>query len=105
MTAPNDNKDINNKEDFESFKMKIAQEVNNKLVKEHEQYRKTLTYMSGDVPLGVLCLPAILEGILLEAGCLRVYDLFNRDLTKIKGIGETRSRDLSARLDQFLSMC
>lgn len=83
---------------------KEMQEINKKLIDSLENYRKTLSYMYGDAPLGVLCLPKSLETVLINAGCLRVYDLFNRDLTEIKGVGSTRIRDLTTSLDKFLSM-
>lgn len=70
-----------------------------------ENYRKTLSYMYGDAPIGVLCLDKSLERVLINADILRVYDLFNRDLTEIKGIGEARFRNLTTSLDKFLSVC
>ena len=69
-----------------------------------ENYKKTISYMYADVPIGVLCLSKTIETILLRNGIVRVYDLIDRDLTKIKGIGHRRVRDLTASLDKFLSV-
>ena len=72
--------------------------------KDFAHYRKTLCYMEANAPVGVLCLPPVVENILIREGCLRVYDLLNRDLAKIKGLGRERIRLLTARLDEFLSV-
>lgn len=75
-----------------------------KFKKDLNHYRKTLCYLEGNVPIQVLCLPKVLENALLRDGCLRIYDLFNRDLTKIKGIGKNRISLLTSRLDEFLTV-
>ena len=67
-------------------------------------YRKTLSYLGANVPIQVLCLPKAIEHILLRDGRLRVYDMIDFDLTKIKGLGERRSELLAARLDEFFTM-
>ena len=87
-------------------KLKKSQikKINKKLLDSLQNYRKTMSLMVGDVPIGVLCLPKATEKVLLNSGFLRVYDLFDCDLTKIKGIGKVRVRDLAASVDQFLSM-
>ena len=69
-----------------------------------EHYRLTLAYMGANVPIGVLCLPKVIEKALVSDGCLRVYDLINRDLTKIKGLGDKRLALLTSRLDEFFTM-
>ena len=81
------------------------EKVNEKLMKSLEDYRVTLGYMLGDAPIGILCLDKTLESVLIKAGCLRVYDLFNRDFTEIKGLGKARIRDLTTRLNEFVAMC
>lgn len=78
--------------------------INKKLVESLHNYRNMVTYMGGDMPIGCLCLPDKYERALLNDGCLRIYDLFNRDLTKIKGIGKIGIGYLTSSLDQFLSM-
>ncbi len=97
MTTPNEltSEEIN---DIEKKK------INEELLKSLENYRKTMDYMSADVPLGCLCLSPAVETALRSAGCDRIYDLFDRDFTKIKGLGVTRIRDLTTRLNQFLSI-
>jgi len=72
--------------------------------KDLQHYRKILSYMGANVPIQVLCLPKALEKTLLREDILRVYDLINRDLTKIKGIGDARLDLLAARLDEFFTV-
>ena len=72
--------------------------------KDLAHYRKTICYMEANVPIEVLCLPTVIQNALVNDGCLRVYDLINRDLTKIKGLGSTRLRILTASLDEFLTV-
>jgi hypothetical protein len=79
-------------------------EINKKLLESLENYRKFMSYASGDLPLECLCLPKPTEKILLDNGFLRIYDLFDADLTKVKGLGQVRLRDLTTRLDKFLAM-
>lgn len=67
-------------------------------------YRRTLCYMEANVPIQVLCLPKVIENALINDGCLRVYDIINRDLRKIKGLGSRRLNLLTSRLDEFLSI-
>lgn len=86
--------------------------MNNIEVKDNEEnfkkdlahYRKTICYMEANVPIEVLCLPTVIENALINDGCLRVYDLLNRDLAKIKGLGRTRLRLLTSCLDEFLTI-
>lgn len=86
------------------LKKSDVKKINKKLVQSLQNYRKLMSYMVGDLPIGVLCLPKATETVLLNSGFLRVYDLFDRDLVKIKGIGKIRARHLTTRLDEFLSM-
>ena len=74
------------------------------VLKKYEEYNMTMKYLAADAPIGILCLPKAIETILVDNGYLRVYDLFNADFTKIKGFGVMRIRDLTTRLDEFLSM-
>lgn len=92
--------DVNNNFEKEMEMKKLKEEV----IKRFADYRNTINFMVADAPIAILCLPAPIERILLNEGCLRVYDLFNLDFVKIKGLGESRVRDLTSRLDQFLSM-
>lgn len=79
-------------------------EIKKRLLESLENYRKTVDYMLGDAPIGVLCLPKAIETLLNNAGCYRIYDLFDRDLTEIKGLGDSRLRHLTSCLNQFLSI-
>lgn len=78
--------------------------VSSDFKKDLAHYRKTLCYMEANVPIQVLCLPKVVENALIADGCIRVYDLISRDLTKIKGIGRTRIGDLTSRLDEFFTV-
>ena len=83
---------------------RVVKEINKKLLKTLNSYQAMMTYTSADIPIEVLCLPKTIQTILLRSGCLRVYDLLNRDLTEIKGLGKSRIGDLTARLNEFLSV-
>ena len=82
----------------------IKRDSQEKLQEDLSHYRKTLYYLGANVPIQVLCLPKQLEAALISDGCLRVYDLINRDLTEIKGVGKRRLDILTSRLDEFLSI-
>lgn len=86
--------------EYDMHMKKIREEVYIKL----ENYRKTLSYMCSDAPLGVLCLSKSTEKALLDHGCLRVYDILDMDLVEVKGLSAAGLRQLTASLDQFLSM-
>lgn len=99
----------NLKEKFEDVNINFENDLKMKkikeeLVKKFSEYRTTITFMAADAPIGILCLPKIIENALLDHGLLRIYDLFDCDFTKIKGLGISRVRDLTSRLDQFFSM-
>lgn len=91
-----DIKDLNKEEIERKIKKQLLENLNN--------YKETISYMYGDAPIGVLCLPKVIEKILTSNGCLRVYDLFDHDFTKIKRMGSVRIRYLTSSLDQFLLM-
>lgn len=93
----NDKLDIDTDELRKEMDMKIQKE----LVESLQNYRKTLSCMLADAPLEVLCLSTRLQNSLIANGCLRVYDLFDRDFTKIKGVGESGIRELTTSLDKF----
>lgn len=93
---------MNNLDNLEyDLKMKKIRE---EVLKSFSEYRKTLNYMSADAPIGVLCLPKSIENILINNGYLRVYDLFDANFTEIKGLGKTRIGEITACVDQFLTM-
>jgi hypothetical protein len=80
------------------------QKIREEVGKRYEQYRKTMSLLSADAPIEILCLPKAIENILLSNGLLRVYDLLDCDLTEIKGLGVIRSRQLTSCLDKFIAM-
>lgn len=94
LDSVNDNFEID-------LKMKKLKE---EVLKSFNDYRKTLDFMAADAPISVLMLPTAVESKLKSVGCLRIYHLLNMDLTKIEGLNDIRIRDLTSRLDQFLSM-
>jgi hypothetical protein len=101
VNLPNDLENFNNNNlEFNIDMIRLKQELKQKI----EEYNKTIRYMLADAPIGVLCLPPTTESILIDQGFLRVYDLFDADLIKIKGIGITRLNQITTGLDKFLSM-
>lgn len=80
------------------------QKLKKELSKKFDQYQKTMRFMAADAPIAILCLPKQIEESLVSHGCFRVYDIFDLDFTKIKGLNDSRIRDITSRLDQFLSM-
>jgi len=69
--------------------------------KEFERYEKVMKYLECDVPIQALCLPKAIEKCLISAGCFRVFDMIDCDLTKIKGLGKVRRTLLRTRLNEF----
>lgn len=78
--------------------------LKDELRKSFQNYEQTIKFMLADAPIEVLCLPSATEKLLLDNGLLRVYDLFDLDLVKIKGLGIARTRHVTSCLDKFLSM-
>ena len=68
-------------------------------------YKDILSFMGADVPIEALCLPQGIITILRREGIRRVYDLFNRNLGEIKGLGPAREELLTSRLHEFISVC
>lgn len=93
--------DKNSLQELQEIRLKKLRE---ELSTKFEEYQKMMKFMAADAPLEVLCLPKTIENALFSHGCFRIYDLFNLDFTKVKGLGESRVRDLTSRLDEFLSM-
>ena len=89
----------------------MSDELNNdiqidrdRVKKDFQHYRQILAFLGGNVPIQALCLPKVIENALVADGCLRVYDLINRDLGKIKGLGRSRIDLLTSRLDEFFAI-
>ena len=68
------------------------------------RYRQIIGYMSANVPIEAMCLPRVIENILIREGFLRVYDLMAHDFRKVKGIGSDRFDIIATSLDEFTSM-
>jgi hypothetical protein len=80
------------------------QKIKKELFEKLNEYKNSVKYLAADAPIEILCLPKVIEKSLLDYGCIRVYDLFDCDFTKIKGLGEVRIRHLTSCINQFLSM-
>ena len=96
-------------ESLENGKKDIEYEINlekirKEVLKKFDEYKLTMKFLAADAPISILCLPKTTENILTSQGFLRVYDLFDTDFVKIKGLGEARIRNLTSCLDQFFSM-
>lgn len=94
------NENINGNFEFDLNMKKLREDLKKRFL----DYQMTMKYMLADAPIAVLCLPPKSEKILLDNGLLRIYDLFNTDLLEIKGLGESRVRDVTTCLDKFFSM-
>ncbi len=75
-----------------------------KIAEDLERYRKIMVYLQGDLPIKSLCLPKVIENKLIGMGCLRVYDVIDMDLAKVKGLGSRRRALLSSTINEFLSI-
>lgn len=91
---------VNKNLEYDQQMKKIREEV----IKKFSEYRTTLAYMAADAPIEILCLAPVIQNALFAHGLHRVYDLFDCDFTKIKGLGIRRIGDLTASLDKFFSM-
>lgn len=80
------------------------QKIKEEVLKKFEDYKKTMNYMAADAPIEILQLPKPIETILLDQGFFRIYDLFDLDFIKIKGLGDVRCRQLTTCLNKFFSM-
>lgn len=99
----------NVKENFENINNNFEKDIDmanlkEELRKKFHDYQTTMKFMLADAPIEILCLNTAIEKILLDQGFLRIYDLFNVDLVKIKGLGAVRIRNLTSSLDKFFSM-
>lgn len=83
----------------------LQKEINLQLTKSLENYRNTLSYMLGDMPIQSLNIPKKIIKILINNDIIRVYDLFGRDFTKIEGLDFIGIRDLTTCFNEFISMC
>lgn len=96
--------EINNLDNSKYIEDLEMEKIRKEVLKKFDDYKKTMNYMACDAPISILCLPSPLEKLLTDQGFLRIYDLFDKDFTKIKGFGAVRIRNLTTCLNQFLSM-
>ena len=66
-------------------------------------YRVGISYEIGDVPIGTLCLPKVINTILKREGYLRVRDLLGVSLHNVKGISSNRANIISQRMRTFFA--
>jgi len=91
--------------------------VNNKLIMERElakinkdfleslyNYRSYIKKCEYDAPIDVLCLPKDILNILQRNGLVRVFDIIDLDLTKIKGLGSSRISHINTQLKKLVPM-
>jgi len=91
-------------EDFNIHKEVFLQKLKKQLLEKFIEYNKYLTLMQGDVSISALCLKKSIEKKLIANDILRVYEIFNLDLTKVKWLSDTEVRHITASLNKFLSM-
>lgn len=82
----------------------LESEIKKKLLNSYKDYKKTMLYLSCDVPISALCLSKPLENLLINNGINRIYDIFDVDLAKIKGLGDIRRGELATSLEKFIPM-
>ena len=100
----NVNENLNDSISLEKLQdMQMAQ-LKKELVQKFNEYQTTIRFMAADAPIEILGLPTAINNALLTHGCFRIYDLFNCDFTKVKGLGPSRLSELTTCFDQFLSM-
>lgn len=80
------------------------EKIKKQLIESFKNYNTIMKYLAADAPIQILCLKPATENILLNQGFLRIYDLFNVDFIKIKGIGIARINEITTSLDKFFSM-
>lgn len=89
---------------FERLQDLQMAQLKKELIQKYNEYQTTIRFMAADAPLEILGLSPAIQNLLLAHGCFRIYDLFNCDFTKVKGLGPIRLAELTACFDQFLSM-
>lgn len=67
----------------------------------YKKYKKAILYMSCDLSIKCLCLPTVIENILISNGFHRVYDLIEADLSIIRNFGVKRRAILIDKLSEF----
>lgn len=80
------------------------QKIKEEVIKKFAEYEQSVKYMAADAPISILCLQKSVENKLMENNILRVYDLFDIDLTKIEWLNASALRHLTSSLNEFLTM-
>jgi L-lactate utilization protein LutC len=86
---------------IEQTKIELTKAINESL----RNYNGMMMIMSADAPIETLCITKKTAKLLRDQGIARIYDLLSLDLTKIEGLEEASLRDLTARFNEFVSMC
>jgi len=71
------------------------------LLKTVDNYQNYIKKSSLDLPLECLCLSKQTLNLLRKHGFRRVFELSATDLTKIKGLGDDRLREIADRMAVF----
>jgi hypothetical protein len=82
----------------------VVRKINKKLVESLGNYQKMMGYMGADLPIESLCLSKKVEKVLINAGFLRIFELFDLDLFEIEGIDVIGARELTSSLNKFIAM-
>lgn len=82
----------------------FVNEIKKKTLDSYKDFRKMTRYLAADAPIAILCLPKTVEKLLINSDILRIYDLFDLDLTKIEGLTDTGVNVITTRLQNFISM-
>lgn len=83
----------------------IKKQITERLLKDWERYRKTLSLMALDAPLSILNLPKAIEKALNRNGIFRINELSSTDFTKIEGLTESAIDRLTTCFNEFVSIC
>lgn len=78
--------------------------INKDFVESLKNYHINMKKSELDAPLEVLCLPKDIMNILERHGLIRVVDIFDLDLTKIKGLGKYRIAYINSKFQEFFPM-
>lgn len=85
-------------------KIDLNAEIKKRLGSEWTAYQRMMHALALDGPIGMLCLPAKIEKSLINAGCLRVYDMIDRDFSEIKALSERDIGIVTTSLNELLAM-
>jgi hypothetical protein len=86
----------------EKIMRKEMEKIQKNFLKQIDSYKNYIRQCELDAPIEVLCLPNEILNILKRNGFSRVANICAADLTKIKGLGQTRLAVLQSCLDKFL---